>query len=55
MRLSSIIAKCEDRVITNAPIVKAQAQQATTKARSWLSTKLAAAATKVAPKQGAQG
>lgn len=52
MRLSSLIAKCEDRVIANAPVVKAKTIAATHTTRSWLSTKLAAAATKVAPKQG---
>lgn len=52
MRISHYIARVEDKIIANAPVVKAQAKDTATKTRTWLSTALAAAAVKVAPKQG---
>lgn len=50
MRLSTLVAKCEDTVIAKTPIVKAKAQQATYKTRNGLAYVLAKAAMKLATK-----
>lgn len=55
MRMSQLIAKCEDKVIANAPKAKAKAQQYTARTCLALSAKLAALAVKATPSTTQQG
>ena len=51
MRLSKLIAQVEDKVITNAPVVKAKTQSLAARSALSLSSSLATLAVKLAPQQ----